>query len=79
MTLTKLNIDRGIATVTFANPPRGYMNAAQMQEIDRLADELAADDAVRVVVFTGGVENVFIRHYDVAEILGFADALQKTK
>lgn len=79
MTLTKLNIDRGIATVTFANPPRGYMNAAQMQEIDRIADDLTADDAVRVVVFTGGVENVFIRHYDVAEILGFADALQKNE
>lgn len=79
MTLTNLNIDRGIATVTFANPPRGYMNAAQMQEIDRIADDLTADDAVRVVVFTGGVENVFIRHYDVAEILGFADALQKNE
>jgi len=79
MNLITLDIDKDIAVVTFANPPRGYMNAAQMQEVDRIADELMADDAVRVVVFTGGVENVFIRHYDVSEILGFADALQKSE
>lgn len=77
MNLTALEVDKGVATVTFINPPRGYMNAVQMQEIDRIADELSADDAVRVVIFTGGIENVFIRHYDVAEILGFADALQR--
>ena len=68
----------GIATVTFHNPPRGYMNAAQVQELDRLVDALAADDAVRVIVFTGGVPGVFIRHYDVAEILAVADIIKKS-
>lgn len=73
MSLVSHAIASGIATVTFHNPPRGYMNAAQVQELDRIVDALAADDAVRVLVFTGGVPGVFIRHYDVGEILAFAD------
>jgi enoyl-CoA hydratase len=78
MSLVSHRIESGIATVTFHNPPRGYMNAAQVQELDRLVDALAADDAVRVIVFTGGVPGVFIRHYDVAEILAVADIIKKS-
>ncbi len=78
MSLVSLEIESGIATVTFINPPRGYMNAMQVQELDEVVDAVAADDAVRVVVFTGGVPGVFIRHYDVAEILAVADVIRKS-
>lgn len=74
MSLTMVDIHDGVATVTFANPPRGYMDSQQVQELARIMDEIEADDAARAVVFTGGVHGVFIRHYDVNEILQAAGA-----
>ena len=74
--LISLQRHRGVATVTFANPPRGYLNAAQTEELGAIVAELAADDAVRVVIFTGGVPGVFIRHYDVGEIVAAAEGLR---
>lgn len=78
MSLITLDIAEGIATVTFVNPPRGYLNAAQAQELEQAADELAADSRVRAVIFTGGVPGVFIRHYDVAEIVQFAAVVRSS-
>lgn len=78
MSLVSLAIAEGVATVTFHNPPRGYMNAQQVQELDEIIDAVATDDAVRAVIFTGGVPGVFIRHYDVAEILAVAEIIRKS-
>ncbi|MCE9649274.1 MAG: enoyl-CoA hydratase/isomerase family protein [Parvibaculum sp.] len=78
MSLVSLSIEDNVATVTFCNPPRGYMNAQQVQELDEVIGALAGDDDVRAVVFTGGVPGVFIRHYDVAEILAVADVIRKS-
>ncbi len=75
--LVRLDIEDRIAVVTFDNPPRGYMNAAQVAELDVIVDQVAGDDAVRVVVFTGGATDVFIRHYDVREILGVAETISE--
>jgi len=74
--LVQLDIADGIAVVTFDNPPRGYMNAAQVAELAPIIDQLEADDAVRVVIFTGGVPGVFVRHYDVAEIIAVANMIK---
>lgn len=76
--LIGLEIDGAIAIVTFNNPPRGYMNAAQVAELGELVDRLAGDDAVRAVVFTGGVPGVFVRHYDVAEIVAVAGHIRNS-
>lgn len=64
-----------IALVRFANPPHGFMamkGAAQLRDV--LAQVLS-DDLVRVVVLTGGLEGVFIRHADVSQIVRAADAV----
>lgn len=74
--LTEVEERAGVAIVTLYNPPRGYLNQAQVQELHRVMDDLESDDAIRAVVFTGGVPGVFIRHYDVAEILGAAEAVK---
>ena len=68
--------DGGVATVRFANPPRGYLNAAQTGELGSAIERLAADPSVRVVVFAGDVPGVFIRHYDVGEILAAAEQVR---
>ncbi len=66
-----------VAVVRFDNPPRGYLNAAQTRGLSAVLETLAADAAVRVVVFTGAVPGVFIRHYDVGEIIGALDGVRR--
>ncbi len=71
------DIQDRIALVTITNPPRGYMNNETVQELIAAQKDLDANDDVRVVVFTGGVPGVFIRHYDVGEIRVYQDIARK--
>jgi enoyl-CoA hydratase len=75
--LVGVKVEAGVATVTFDNPPRGYLNAAQTRELAAAVEALAADPAARVVVFTGGVPGVFIRHYDVGDIVRAAERVRE--
>ena len=69
--------DRGaVRLVRIANPPRGYMNAAMAEELDAAVAEAESEDGVRALIFAGGVPGVFIRHYDVAEIVEVAKAMR---
>jgi len=51
-----------LATIT---PPRGFMNDDTAAELEALLDRVDGDPALRAVVFTGGLPDVFIRHFDV--------------
>ncbi len=66
----------GVAILTYANPPFGTMTAAGSQEMLDAFRPLAADPAVRSVIVTGGLPDVFIRHYDVGELSDMSDAAQ---
>jgi enoyl-CoA hydratase len=57
-----------VALCAINNPPRNLMTGRMTEELDALIQELEADDSVRVVVFTGGVEGIFITHFDVSEL-----------
>lgn len=63
-----------VRLVTINNPPRGYMNAETAAELCDILEASETDDSVNVLVFTGGVDGVFIRHYDVGEIVAVAEA-----
>jgi enoyl-CoA hydratase/carnithine racemase len=68
--------DRGaVRVVTYANPPFGTMTAAGSNEMLEVITAAAEAAAVRVVVITGGLPGVFIRHYDVGELSAASDAL----
>ena len=71
-----LGIERkgNIVTCRMSNPPRHTLVAAEMVELTHLVDSLLEDEGVRVVVFTGGGEGVFIAHYEVAELADSAEA-----
>ena len=69
--------EKGLALCTFANPPEGYMNGRTVKELTALIAELAADDGVRAVVFTGGLDGVFIRHYSVVELEALSRSLRE--
>jgi len=71
--LIGLTVENGVALIRFSNPPRGYLNGAQTEALAEAVARVAADAAVRVVVFAGAVPGVFIRHYDVGEIIAAAE------
>ncbi len=62
----------GVVTCTMSNPPRHTLVADEVKELDQLIDSLEARADVRVVVFTGGGEGVFIAHYEVGELAASA-------
>lgn len=64
--------DGRILTVRLHNPPRNFMTAQMVRELDELLRDLESDDEIRVVILTGGVEGIFITHFDVEEILAGA-------
>jgi len=65
-----------VAVVAYANPPLGTMTAAGAGEMLDAMTALVADASVRVIVVTGGMPDVFIRHYDVGELSTASDALE---
>ena len=76
MATVDCKIDDGIATVTFTNPPKGFFTADMVAQTSAIMEDLENDPAVRVVVFTGGLPDVFIRHFSVEEIIDMAEALK---
>jgi enoyl-CoA hydratase/carnithine racemase len=65
----------GAAVVTYANPPFGTMTGAGAEEMLAKATALVEDAGVRSIILTGGVPGIFIRHYDVDELVGLGEAL----
>ena len=66
--------DGRVLTVTLDNPPRNFMNGRLVGELDAVARELEDDESIGAVVITGAPEEVFITHFDVAEMLAGAEA-----
>lgn len=65
--MTQIAVERegAVLIARIGNPPAGYMDEETAVELMALLDRIEADDAVRASVLTGGLEGVFIRHYDV--------------
>jgi len=67
----------GAAVITYANPPLGTMTAAGSVEMFDATRAAIDDPAVRCIIFTGGLTDIFIRHYDVGELIVLGDTLSK--
>ncbi|MEX1251090.1 MAG: enoyl-CoA hydratase/isomerase family protein [Hyphomonas sp.] len=61
--------------IRYANPPRHYMTAEGAGLMLAAVQQAVADPAVRVLVLTG-TDDVFVRHYDVAEIIAVGEAVR---
>jgi enoyl-CoA hydratase/carnithine racemase len=66
-----------VRVITYANAPFGTMTAAGATEMYHAIVAAAEATSVRVVIITGGVPGIFIRHYDVGELSDMADAFQR--
>jgi enoyl-CoA hydratase len=60
--------DGAVAIVRFTNPPDGFMDGDTVPEITAMLDTVEADADVRAVILTGGLPDVFVRHYSVVEL-----------
>jgi len=62
-----------VACCRMSNPPRHTLVAAELAELVRWVDEIETSEGVRVVVFTGAQNGVFIAHYEVGELADSAE------
>jgi len=69
--LLKIEHDKGVAFVTIDAPPINVMTRQLSIELSTLAQAVAVDDSVRVVVLRSDNPEFFIAHFDVEEILRF--------
>lgn len=65
--------DGYIATLTLTNPPRHTINAAGAEALLVALESIDSQSDVRVVVVTGGAEDIFVRHYEVDELATSAE------
>jgi enoyl-CoA hydratase/carnithine racemase len=69
--------DRGaVRLIVYANAPFGTMTAAGAAEMFSAVAAASEAPSVRVIIVTGGVPGIFIRHYDVEELSEAADRIQ---
>jgi enoyl-CoA hydratase/carnithine racemase len=67
----RIDLAGGIARVTLDNGPINLLDKPMYKELLQLVDQLAADDAVRVIVLASANPDFFIAHFDVSLILKF--------
>lgn len=65
--------ERGVLFVTIDNPPINLMTIEMAMDITRLAEEVSADDATKVIVFNSANPDYFIAHFDVTVLAQFPD------
>jgi enoyl-CoA hydratase/carnithine racemase len=77
--MTRLIVEKEgpVWIVRFHNPPHSFMDYQTAQDLAEFLDEVEASNAVRVVILTGSEPGVFIRHYDVDELLQTGRAMAK--
>lgn len=66
--------DGRVMTVRIDNPPHNFMNREMVGELVEITDALEGDRSVGAVVLTG-VDDLFITHYDVEEILAGSEEM----
>jgi enoyl-CoA hydratase/carnithine racemase len=69
----KFRLDRGVLFVTIDNPPINLMTLDMAVEIAFLAEQIANDDRVKVVVFDSANPDYFIAHFDVSVLAEFPE------
>jgi enoyl-CoA hydratase/carnithine racemase len=60
--------DNYVLTCKLSNPPRHTLNVAMLNEINDLLDRVESDQQLRVVVFTGAADGIFLRWFELTEV-----------
>ncbi|TMV13672.1 enoyl-CoA hydratase/isomerase family protein [Arenibacterium halophilum] len=70
-----LTVNEAVARITFSNPDQGFMDEAMEAELAGAVAEVCSAPGIRVCVLTGGLPDVFIRHYDLKVLAPKAAAM----
>lgn len=62
----------------FSNPPRNLATLETGAELVQLVEEFDKDPELRVGIVTSAVPGMFIQHFDVSSILGWAETMNKS-
>jgi enoyl-CoA hydratase len=71
-------VESGVAVVTLGSPSRIFFDPEMSDALLEAMTGLAADEAVRAIVVTGGAPGYFVRHYSVAALVTIGEKLKKS-
>jgi enoyl-CoA hydratase/carnithine racemase len=63
--------------VELKNPPVNFLTTAMLAELYEVVLQVARDDAIRVLILTGGIEDVYIMHFSIPELLALHEDNKK--
>ena len=69
-------VEDGVALITLGSPGRIFFDLEMSDALLEAMTAFAADEAVRVVVVTGGAPGYFVRHYSVAALVSMGERLK---
>lgn len=72
----EVETDEAVVIWRFHNPPKNLWNLETGAEFDDLVEALYDDPGLRVGIITSGMPDVFIQHFDVSVLVGWAEALR---
>jgi enoyl-CoA hydratase len=55
--------------VEMKNPPVNFLTIAMLEELFAIVRQVSRDDSIRVFILTGGIEDVYIMHFSIPELL----------
>ena len=55
--------------VEINNPPVNFLTVAMLEELFGLVKQVSKDDSIRVFILTGGIEDIYIMHFSIHELL----------
>lgn len=68
MDLVSIDHADGVAVVTVSSPPLGLVDRRLVGALDASIAALAEDVGVRVIILTGGQDDIFLSHWSIQEI-----------
>lgn len=74
--VTLSRIGHHVAVMRLSNPPMGFMDDESERELEVALDAIDERSELRVVIVTGGQQDVFVRHYDVGVLEQRSRAMQ---
>ncbi len=66
----------GALVISYNNPGAGTLTAAGTSQLLAALRAGVADETVRCIIYTGGRPDIFIRHYDVGELVVMSDVVK---
>ena len=65
----KTRREKSTLWVEIKNPPVNFLTVTMLEELFDLVKHVSRDDSVRVFILTGGIEDVYIMHFSIPELL----------